>query len=125
MAAISEEQWDLEKPLLPESSGSELNELNKLPGSCAIDELTIFIGYPKTGRVDQFECTDTKEEKAVKNIATKNLAAATAALCSMKSLKSHIFVESTKQTMKEAVNYSESRLYVKSQLKSGVFEFCN
>ena len=52
-------------------------------------------------------CADPVEKKAVKNLAKKNLSAASAALCSMDSLKDHIFVECTKRVMKEAVIYSK------------------
>ena len=48
-----------------------------------------------------------REIKAVKNIAKGNFSAAAAALCSMESMKSHIFVENTKLTMLEVVNYSK------------------
>ena len=43
----------------------------------------------------------------MKNIAKGNFPAAAAALCSMESMKSHIFVENTKLTMLEVVNYSK------------------
>ena len=57
--------------------------------------------------MEEHECTVPGEIKAVKNIAKGNFSAAAAALCSMESMKSHIFVENTKLTMLEVVNYSK------------------
>ena len=51
------------------------------------------MAYPYTGRVEEHECTVPRDIKAVKNIAKGNFSAAAAALCSMESMKSHIFVE--------------------------------
>lgn len=57
--------------------------------------------------MEEHECTVPGEIKAIKNIAKGNFSAAAAALCSMESMKSHIFVENTKLTMLEVVNYSK------------------
>ena len=57
--------------------------------------------------MEEHECTVPGEIKAVNNVAKGNFSAAAAALCSMESMKSHIFVENTKLTMLEVVNYSK------------------
>ena len=67
----------------------------------------IFIGYPKSGKVEEHVCKDALEKKAVKNIALSNPGAAAAALCNMDSLKENIFAETTKRVMQEVVNFSK------------------
>ena len=66
------------------------------------------------------------ERKAVKNIARGNFPAAARALSRMETMKSHIFVENTKQTMMEVVNYSKNPdCMLKLSSSSSVSTFCN
>ena len=66
------------------------------------------------------------ERKAVKNIARGNFPAAARALSRMETMKSHIFVENTKQTIMEVVNYSKNPdCMLKVLSSSSVSTFCN
>ncbi|XP_044183424.1 uncharacterized protein LOC122964061 [Acropora millepora] len=67
----------------------------------------IFIGYPKSGKVEEHVCKDALERKAVKNIALNTPGAAAATLSNMDSLKENIFAETTKRVLKEVVNFSK------------------
>lgn len=74
----------------------------------------------------EFECKDAKEKKAIKNFAMRNFPAAAKALCSLESMKPHICVESTKQTMKQVTNYAKNPdCMLKVSTANSVSSFCN
>lgn len=57
--------------------------------------------------MEEHVCADLVAKKAVKSLAKKNCVAVAATLCSMGSLKDHIFVECIKRVMNEVVIYSK------------------